>query len=311
MKRIIALFSGLVLLLAAGACSSEKNEDVSTGSANEDQITVVATTAIWGSIAQLATTDVPQVHVETIVNSTSADPHEYEPSAQDLAKITDADVLVANGGGYDNWFTDQAAEMAPDIPIISAMPIEEHAHTEGADHESDDHDHEGHSHDTNPHIWFDTHAVEHFTDDLMQQLHSMQSDIPDSAPAVSEKVDALADRIAALAEANVVVTEPVAGYLVEESQLQDVTPEGFSEAINKETEPAAADIAATRDVLKSGDAQVLITNTQSETQATAQLIQAARDEGVAIVNINEMPAEGETYFDYANDAVDQLEDATR
>lgn len=272
---------------------------------------MVATTAIWGSLAQLATADVPQVHVETIVNSISADPHAYEPSAQDLAKITDADVLVANGGGYDNWFTDQAAEIAPDTPIISAMPIEEHAHSAEADYERDGSDHEGHDHDTNPHIWFDTYAVKHFIDDLMQQLHSMQSDIPDSAPGISEEVDALAERMAALEEANVVVTEPVAGYLVEEAQLEDITPEGFADAINKETEPAAADIAAAREVLSSGDAQVLITNTQSETQATAQLIQAARDKGVRIININEMPAEGESYFDYVNDAIEQLEDATR
>jgi len=34
---------------------------------------------------------------------TGAEPHEYEPTARDIAQIEDSDILVLNGGGLESW----------------------------------------------------------------------------------------------------------------------------------------------------------------------------------------------------------------
>ena len=41
----------------------------------------------------------PCATVTSLINSTSADPHDYEPTPADLAKLSRADIVVLNGAG--------------------------------------------------------------------------------------------------------------------------------------------------------------------------------------------------------------------
>ena len=59
---------------------------------------VVASTDVWGSVAQAVAGD--DARVTSIVHGTM-DPHSYEPAPAAVAEIEDANLLVYNGGGYD------------------------------------------------------------------------------------------------------------------------------------------------------------------------------------------------------------------
>lgn len=300
--NIAAMFSIATLALGVTACAGGSEDPAADG----DKIKLVASTSIWGSIAEDITEGNDDVEVTTILSSKDDDPHEYEATARDIAAVKDADIVVANGAGYDNWLTDNVEE---GTPLVTAQPLAEAHHhgDEGHEHGAEGHDHGG----ANPHVWFDLDVVSEFEQKLSAELHKLNSDIPESNEDVNKKTDELKQRIEKLSGKNVILTESVAAELVEDSELKDATPEGFAHSVNNESEPSAADLAATRQLITDKKADILITNEQSETPAAEQLTNAAKEAGIKVVNVNETPDEGQDYFEYADALIKQLEDATK
>ena len=347
MKKTVASIAGvLTLTLGLAACSDGGSND----QAADGTIKIVASTSVWGDIAKTVAGEADNVEVVNILSSTNDDPHEYEATARDLATISDADIVVGNGGGYDNWLTDHVEE---GTPLVTAEPLAEahhHDHDHGdhdhghdhegedahADHEGEDahanHDHEGHDHgdeattagddhgghnhgaafENDTHSWMSMDKVDDFAEKLAEELHKLDSSIPEDAnKTVDEKTHAISERVAKLKKADYILTEPVGYHLIADSNLHDVTPAGFAQAIASEAEPAAADIAAAQKIINDGGAQILITNEQSQTPASQELIRAAKDKNVAVINVNETPDSGDTYFDYVDKFLSELETATK
>src|SRR5208282_123366 len=70
-----------------------------------DPIQVVAAENFWGSlISQLGGN---LTHVISIITDPNTDPHEYESNATDSRDITNANYVVVNGVGYDDWAIDE------------------------------------------------------------------------------------------------------------------------------------------------------------------------------------------------------------
>lgn len=303
LRAVLAGVAALGLTIGLTACSGGSDH----AEADNGDIRIVASTAVWGTIAQRVIDDATEdgsdldVTVSTILSGTDGDPHEYEATAQDIAKIRDADVIVGNGAGYDNWITDNAAS---DAEVITAAPT-----AEGHDHDSDDD-----TDATNPHIWFNLTLVEHFADHLAGYLHSIDDSFPERAAGVATELAEQSDRLAQLPAADVLLTEPVAANILLGTRLTDITPAGFAHAALAESEPSAADLAAARELITDGSVDVLITNAQSQTPASNRLTDAAKDEGLykrnAVINVNESPNNDQTYFDYLDNVITALEKAT-
>src|SRR5579864_66547 len=85
----------LMAAIAAAACGGL------SPAAQSGAINVVAGENFWGSIAtQLGGT---HAVVQSVVTDPNADPHEYESSTQDARAFADANLVVLNGAGYDDW----------------------------------------------------------------------------------------------------------------------------------------------------------------------------------------------------------------
>ncbi|WP_297006551.1 metal ABC transporter solute-binding protein, Zn/Mn family [uncultured Corynebacterium sp.] len=304
LRTALAGAATLTLTLGLTACSGGSDD----ADADNADLRIVASTAVWGSIAQEVIDDGKDagsdldVRVSTILSGTDGDPHEYEATAQDIAEIRDADVVLGNGAGYDNWLTDNAAT---DAEVITAAPT-----AEGHDHD----DHDDHNHDINPHVWFNLPLVEQFATNLASYLHSRDASFPTTSASVTADIADATTRLQALPAAHVLLTEPVAALLLDGTALTDVTPQGFAHATLEESEPSAADLATARGLITDGTVDVLITNAQAETAAAGQLTDAARDKGLtdrdAVVNVNESPDNGQSYVDYLDNLVGALEKAT-
>ena len=80
-------------------------------------INVVVSLNQWGSLAAELGGD--DVEVTSIVNSTNVDAHDFEPKTSDVAKLSKAQIIVANGAGYDSWAT---KSMTKTTNIVSALP---------------------------------------------------------------------------------------------------------------------------------------------------------------------------------------------
>jgi zinc/manganese transport system substrate-binding protein len=312
LRATLAGAAAVTLALGITSCSGGSTD----ADADNADLKIVASTAVWGSIAEQVVDDATDagstldVSVSTILSGTDGDPHEYEATARDIADIRDADVVLGNGAGYDNWLTDNAASDAEVITAAEPGEAHDHDHDHGTDEDADhNHDHG----DSNPHVWFNLDTVREFADNLASYLHSVDESFPDSATGVTEDLDEVSARLDKLPAAKLLFTEPVALDLIAGTALTDVTPVGFADAVLTESEPSAADLAAARDLVADGGVDVLVTNSQSQTAGSTQLVNAAEDAGLtkidAVINVNESPDNNQSYMDYLDKVVSDLEKA--
>lgn len=110
---------------------------------------VVATTTIVGDV-------VAQVGGEaialTVLLPPGADPHAFEPTPRDLARVADADVVFTNGVGLEAQLLPLLVGAARRIvPLADGLPLLPFSEEERASEEEHDHAAEG----LDPHVWFD------------------------------------------------------------------------------------------------------------------------------------------------------------
>lgn len=183
------LFTAVLGAASLTACSSGgDNADGGAGAGSDKEtIHVVASTSIWADVAQAvvdtAKTDV-NIDVKAIVTGNDVDPHHFEPTAADIARADEADVIIAGGGGYDAWLY-QAVKNQDDI--IHALPLTEHAHDHGDhdhEHEHGDHDEHDHAHD-HEHGHDHEHAHEDGHDHAHEHAHDVETVSMDEAKKIA------------------------------------------------------------------------------------------------------------------------------
>ena len=327
--KIATFFASVALLAGVTACSNDAADTATDATANsEAEITIVTSTKIWPDVAD-AVTDDDKVSIEPIIASNDTDPHSYQPSAADMAKVENADILLVGGGHYDAWLT-SALDENTDKVIISGMQVAytDHDH-EGHDHEGHDHtaedkaagdhdhdghdhegrDHEGHDHgELNEHIWYDTFIVDAVAHDLADALAEM------GAQADTERIHTQIDEIKELKDklpaAKVAQVHPLADDILKDTKISDITPKGYREATLGETEPAAADVKAMLDLIDSGELDFLIDAPQTRDQVSERLVEAATAKGVTIVNVYESPSESEDFFELYQRTLTEMEMAS-
>jgi ABC-type Zn uptake system ZnuABC Zn-binding protein ZnuA len=62
---------------------------------------VVAAENFYGDIARQIGGD--RVSVTSIMSDPNIDPHQYESNVHDAKALSSADLVIENGGGYDDW----------------------------------------------------------------------------------------------------------------------------------------------------------------------------------------------------------------
>ncbi len=140
--RRIRTFTTLVAFITAVTMSSCGGNDAAAeaGQADENQPTIVVTTGILGDVVTELVGD--QANVLTIMG-TGVDPHDFQPSAQEINQMTEADALIANGGGFEEGLLDAiGTARAEGVPTFEALDsVETIEFGEAGGHH--DHDHEG------------------------------------------------------------------------------------------------------------------------------------------------------------------------
>ena len=155
MSRITKLLSVLLALtMLAAACGDDDGT-----AASGDLPTVVVTTNILGDVVTELTGGA--VEVVTIM-PVGADPHDFQASAQQVDAMRNADVLIVNGGSFEEGLLDVIEGAESDgvsvyeaMSVVSTIEFGEGGHGGHDDHDDheghndhDDHDdHEGHEGD--------------------------------------------------------------------------------------------------------------------------------------------------------------------
>ncbi|MEU2004966.1 metal ABC transporter solute-binding protein, Zn/Mn family [Rhodococcus sp. NPDC019627] len=301
--------------LTLTACSSDTSSD--------GALTVVASTNVWGSVAQAVAGD--KVAVSSIITEPSSDPHSFEASPTDAAKLTDASLIVYNGGGYDHFVDDIINTGNGDQLSVNAFGLfgagahaGETAHEgEEAGHEGEEAGHEGDVHEhgeVNEHVWYDVATVDATAHAIAEKLGQLDPDNADVYTANAEtfhgrlaEITAVTDGIAAAhKDAPIAQTEPIAHYLVESAELNDVTPADFTSAIENGNDPAPAAIAATRQLITDKQVKAVVYNTQTQDKVTEDVRATAEAAGVPVVEVTETLPEGLDYIQWQTNTAQAL-----
>ncbi|TKV29752.1 ABC transporter substrate-binding protein [Arthrobacter sp. NamB2] len=330
-------------LAACGDGGSPASGETGTAS-GEEAITIVTATNVYGDIA--ATVGGDDVEVTSIVNSLSQDPHSYEATVQDKLSVSEADLVIENGGGYDTFLGRLAEETGVET-VLSAVELsgleaeagtEEHSDEAAAEHGDEptaehadeptgehsdeptgEHaDEEGHDHGAfNEHVWYDLPAMATLADAIADELGRLDEANTDEyrsrADAFTAELQSIQDRLAALASegpgGKVAVTEPVPVYLLEDAGLENVTPEEFSEAIEEETDVPVAALEEMKALVSGKTLAFLAYNDQTEGAQTEAVRSAADAAGLPVLDFTETLPDGENYISWMTANTDTIEAA--
>ncbi|MET9210393.1 MULTISPECIES: metal ABC transporter solute-binding protein, Zn/Mn family [unclassified Nocardia] len=270
--------------LTAGVAAAVVLTACGGSSKDSDGLSIVASTNVWGSIATAVAG--PDVQVTSIISDPAADPHSFETSATDTAKISDADLVVFNGGHYDEF-------------IEKAISGKNKRTVEAFEQRTD-------KSDDNEHVWYDVTTVAAVADRIAAQLGEVDTA---NAAAYTERATAFKNQLIGVStitgtiatqhpNAPVAQSEPLAHYLLLAATAQDKTPHEFQEAIEQETDPAPAAVAATRDLITGKQVKALIYNTQTQDKITQDLRAAAQSSGVNVVEVTETLPAGVDYIQW-------------
>lgn len=279
-RALVAIGALTALVLVAGCGSSTAATPGTPGTA-----TVVATTTVWGAVASAVAG--PDAQVRSIISDPAGDPHSYESTPAGAAQISRADLVVANGGGYDTF-----------IDKITAADAAAKAHTiEAFDLRPD-------KADDNEHVWFDPTTVKAVAGQIAQRLGQAEpaqaAGLHQRAQAFDAQVDRIAAQTAAIGRTKpgtqVFSTEPIAHYLLRTAGLSDATPQDFVEAIENETGPSAASLVQVGDALSARRVAALVFDPQTETPVVQGLRDRATGAGVPVVDVTETLPAGVTDY---------------
>lgn len=254
--------------------------------APSDKFQIVASTNVWGDVAKQVGGDL--VEVTSLIDNANKDPHSYEATARDQLAIEKADLVISNGGGYDDFIEklSAAAGNKPEFRVASSVTAVDWQQNE--------------------HLWYSAPAVAEVAFALATAIGSLDTDNAVTYEANAKTfVDALGElgkEIGALREITdgftYFGTEPLAVWLMADLGFVDKTPEEFAEAIENETDVPPATMKESLDLINSGAIKYLVINGQTENSQTQQIVDAASKAGVKAVVLSEILTDGQSYIEW-------------
>ncbi len=319
-----AIAASALLLAGCAGPGTTPSEDDST-------LTVVASTNVYGDIA--ATIGGDAVTVTSIIDSAAADPHSYEASARDQLAISEADLVIVNGGGYDPFMETLLDASGTAAVVITAVEVAglvggddheaaaddsaENEHTEDeTGHTEDGDDHAGHDHleGVNEHVWYDPHTMGELAHEIAHELAELAPESAADFEANAEEfeagiagLEAAADELRAAHEGDgIAMTEPVPAYLLEAAGFVNLTPDAFTEAIEEGADVPPVALQQTLELIDSGRVVLLAYNSQTASPETERVREAADEAAIPVVDFTETLPEGQTYLSWMTANLDAI-----
>lgn len=326
--RRSALAGTAVLALALTSCAGSRSEaGTQATAASSDKISIVTSTNTYSDIAE--TVGGGKVSATAIIDSISQDPHSYEGTARDRLALSEADLVIRNGGGFDPFMEQLAgdADVAAVIDAFEVSGLDAAQEDEAAAHEAhedepaaghaDEHEHAHGA--VNEHVWYSLPAIARIADEIAAQLAKLDPEnaatYESNAAVFTDELATLEGRVEDLREEHggsaIAATAPLAEHLLTDVGLVDKTPEEFTTAIEAGNDAPPTEIKEAQDLLTSGSVVLLAYNSQVEGPQSESLKSMANETGVPVVDFTETLPEDVSYVEWMNGNIDRLEAALR
>jgi zinc/manganese transport system substrate-binding protein len=291
------LLISLILSGCAPAMTSSTNPS-SVATTASGTISVVAAENFYGNVAQQL--GGKHVSVTSILSDPNVDPHEYESNVQNAIAVTNAQLVIENGAGYDTWMDKLlSASPNPNRIVLTADNIVGHKLTD------------------NPHYWY---SPDNMQDVALAVTNSSkkldpadQADFDANLMTFKQSLDPIRQSLSAIGAkyrgTPVALTETIFLYQTELTGLQMMTPFDFQKAVAEGNDPPADSVATFNNQLSQRQVKVLIYNIQTVTPVTTNLQNEAKQMNIPIIPVSETMPSGKTYQQWMLDQLTNLQQA--
>lgn len=181
-KRLIIAIVVMALMMIFSGCGVNTRDD--------DKINIVCTQFSQYDWVKNIVGDVKGVEITLLVKN-GVDMHSYQPSADDMITIKQADVFIYVGGESDSWIKDALKQANSDMVKINMMDIllnsdkskeliaqeniDDENHEEHIVQAIDNHEEHDHEFDNDEHIWLSLENAKILCNEIKNKLCTMDS----------------------------------------------------------------------------------------------------------------------------------------
>ncbi|GMA32843.1 metal ABC transporter solute-binding protein, Zn/Mn family [Litorihabitans aurantiacus] len=269
-RAAAAIATGAALAVALTACATGGAPEEAGTSPDDGRPRVLTTFTVLADIVGNVAGE--HVVVESLTR-VGAEIHGYEPTPQDVARASRADIVLDNGLGLEAWFAAFTADSgAPHVTLtddVETIPIGAGSEYTGA---------------ANPHAWMSPSNVRHYLDATVAALSDLAPEHADdfaaNADAYAAQVEQVrAELVTAIAEVpadqRVLVTcEGAFSYLAADVGLEEV----YLWPVNAEQQSTPRQVAAVIDQVRERDVPAVFCES---TVSAAGMEQVAAETGAA------------------------------
>lgn len=214
------------------------------------------------------------------------DPHTFQPTPQDLARIADSQVLIVNGAGFETWLEEIIANVGGDRMVIEASAglTSRAAHAHEEDESAEDHHHA-----SDPHFWLDPIAVITYVENIRAGLAAAdpagQETYAQNAAAYIAHLNELdawiREQVSAIpAEKRLIVTNHESfGYFADRYDFQVIG--AIIPSVSTGASTSAQDLAGLVDQIRATGASAIFIETGANPRLAEQL---AQETGVKVIS---------------------------
>ena len=273
-----SLLAGCAPTSSPSGTPSQSSSPTASGSA---KLELVASTSVWGSIAQQVAGT--RASVKVILSNPAQDPHSYEATLRDRLAVQNADYIVFNGMGYDDFMTKlntfATAKLAP-FEACKLVAVEHCFYQIGVANS----------------------VATHIANDLAKLDPANRDEYLANAMKLTDEDTALFKLshgiVAGLDNIAVVETEPLMDPLLADMGFTNVTPLAFTKAIDEGRDVPISALKQVQDRIIHAKMSFLAVNRQTSTTQVNALVKLCADNGVSVVYFDELLPAGQTYYSW-------------
>lgn len=290
--RPVSAVAAATLTVGLVACGdSATNSDGSSGSSDGGTPVVLTTFTVLADIAENVAGD--NLQVESIT-SPGAEIHGYEPTPSDVAKASQADLILDNGLNLENWFEQFVQDS--DAPHVTV--------TEGVD--PIDITEDAYAGMPNPHAWMSPLNVQIYAQNMANAFADLDPDnaqeYQSNADAYSEELqlvqDQLVDDLAEVPQSQraLVTCEGAFAYLAADAGLE----EAYIWPVNAEQEATPQQVAATIEFVQDNNVPSVFCESTVSDAPMQQVVEATDAQFGGTLYVDSLSEDGgpvPTYLD--------------
>ena len=284
LKQLLGIASFLALLaVVLSGCSNNKKE--SSG------IKIVTTTNVYSDIAKNIVGKYGTAIA--IIQKSSVDPHDFEPTTADAKNLSSANIVVSNGLGYDEWMN-KLASSVDKKPLLVGEDLM------------------GLKKGDNPHIWHNLSMPTKYVNYLVKRLSKLDKKHAkyfkkngQEYLAKINKIKKLAQSIDGKNKKPVFVSEPVFDYALQEAGYK-IGDKDFEEAVENETDPSPKMVNKMINEIKEKKIAFFVNNTQASSSSLNTFVKLAKKNNIPVLNVRETIPDQITYLKWMQDNYQKL-----